>query len=457
MFTKPYRRSTFSNSRVRNRRKGRTHLRNRLLWGLAGLVGLELLLRAIAPMMGLGAIANQAQINQIAAHELKFVNAQKQPYAALPSDGKLLAVRDPLLGYRLLPQQRSQFVQINAQGFRDAEDVPLQKPSGEVRIFILGGSTAFGQLTRDADLFSNQLETALNAQVAEQKTAPTQFQPEILPYTIDDVNKVMQRPIRIPDRVYRVVNVAVPGYAMGNDLALLTQAIARYRPDMVIVMDNYADLTLPSSTSAAEMPNLDNLLAGKPTTLNPANSVNNFLGSFYLVKLAQSWINPPTNSLNERLIALNSMAPNADQPLVQQLNSDANERSQRLNRYRDQVTQMVNWSKLSKQRLMFVLAPALAGRTEQSPAEKAIAQKLGNTYSQQMTEGQATLKEIVTAAAGSSKVLDLYKIDGKTKGTLFQSPVSLTKEGNQLLAEQLKGAIANQFAIDPKPYEAGQR
>jgi hypothetical protein len=455
MFTKPRRRSTFSSpSRVRSRRNIRTSIRNRLLVGLAGLVGLELLVRAIAPFIGLGGSANDPQLAQIAAHQLKFVNAQKQSYAGLPNQGKLLAMRDPLLGYRLLPQQRSKFVQVNAQGFRDAEDVPLQKPSGEVRIFVLGGSTAFGQLASDADLFSHQLETLLNNQVAAQKTAPEKFQPEILPFTLDDVNKVMKRPKRVPDRVYRVINAAVPGYATGNELALLTQAIARYSPDLVIVMDNYADLTLPSTTSAAEMPELENLLAGKPTTVNQANTVSDFFGSFYVSKLVQSGLNPAKNVLSDRLIALNSTTP--DQSLTEQLSGDANERSQRLNRYRQHVSQMVTWSKVSKQRLLFVLPPELTGKQTKSASEQAIAQKLGNTYSQQMQDGQETIKEILTEMGGSGRVLDLYKsIDGT--GTMFQNPVSLTKEGHLELAKRLQGAIANQLAIKPQPYEAGLR
>ena len=165
------------------------------------------------------------------------------------------------LGYQLLPNQTNQFWSLNAQGFREDEALTPQKADGEIRIFIVGGSTAFGQLNTDnANTLAHKMETLLTQRIQQQRATPEAFQPPVLPYWADKVQEALALPPRIKDGQYRVINAAVPGYASGNDLAQLMHQVVRYNPDIVIVLNGYPDLLLPSHQPGADVPGLEALL-----------------------------------------------------------------------------------------------------------------------------------------------------------------------------------------------------
>ena len=76
----------------------------------------------------------------------------------------MLATSSLSVGYELVGDRTSKFWQINPQGFRDRAPVPLVKPKDEIRIFLLGNSTAFGYGNIDnAATISAQLEAAFTA------------------------------------------------------------------------------------------------------------------------------------------------------------------------------------------------------------------------------------------------------------------------------------------------------
>jgi len=142
-------------------------------------IGLELLARLAVTLTGTSQqleITQSDQDRKIESYRLKFLSPAGQPYSKLPSSGELAAVRNPLLGYQLLPQQKSQFWVINPQGFREVDTVSPQKPPGEMRIFVLGGSMAFGQLSSsNQTTFSHQLEELLNHRWQSSALAPVGF------------------------------------------------------------------------------------------------------------------------------------------------------------------------------------------------------------------------------------------------------------------------------------------
>ncbi|MDY7012884.1 MAG: SGNH/GDSL hydrolase family protein, partial [Cyanobacteriota bacterium] len=81
----------------------------------------------------------------VTAYRFTFLSRERQPFAGLGDRGELVAYRTLHTGYKLAPNQKHPFWQINEQGFRDDHPVPLAKPQGEVRIFVLGNSAAFGK------------------------------------------------------------------------------------------------------------------------------------------------------------------------------------------------------------------------------------------------------------------------------------------------------------------------
>jgi hypothetical protein len=428
-----------------------------LAMAIGVVLGSELLLRAIANFSGLDRQFAHAPNELAQSYQLRFLSPAGQPYKTLPSSGKLLANRDPLMGYQLQPKQSTQFWTVNAQGFRDIEDVPRQKPSNETRIFVLGGSTAFGQLSSsNKAMFSHQLEQRLNAQVAAQRAKPNAYQPEFLPYTADEVEKVLQRATRLPDRQYRVINAAVPGYASGN-VAQLMERVADYSPDVVIVLGGYDDLLLPSARSAVEIPGLDDILAGKSKNWGAQimGAIGNGFNNLYLVRAPQAF--QKADKVDPNVVrSLNTSATSL--PLAQSLAVNASELDLRVAHYRDHLLQIVRWSAAAKKPLFIGIQPEVTGygKTQPSANEVEIIDQLGKGYKEQVRTGYDKLATVAAQAAQSSaqaKVMNLYGMFGETgKGGMFLSSTNLTDSGNTVLAERFYRAIATDLAIKPKPF-----
>jgi len=418
------------------------------------MIGLELIARLIIGSMGL----NQTVLppvselsKRVTAYQMQFLSPAGKPYA-LPNPGQLQAVRSPLLGYQLLPQQQSPYWTINAQGFRADHALPQQKDPNELRIFLLGGSMAFGQLSSSNQAtVANQIETRLNAQVTAQQTQPNQFQPATLPYRADEVQKVLQRQARIPERQYRVVNAAVPGYAAGNELAQLVQQLSTYNPDLLLLLAGQTDLVLPSIYSAADVPGLDALLLNQ---VKPApklreqlgNRITGWMNQLYLVRAFQHF----------RLLPRPAVAQPADEQMVVDVTADPAELEARVQRYQNHLAQILHWSTAAHKRILIGIEPVLSSRDQAqlSPQDQATLAKLGSNYSQQMQIGYnkliAAAQQVVQSNA-NAKLVDLEEISQSSQ-PIFQSATSLTDAAYELLAERFYQAIAAQLAIQPQPF-----
>ncbi len=73
------------------------------------------------------------------------------------------------LGHVPAPDHKGQGYYTNRQRMRYSEDIPAEKPRGEIRIFITGGSTAWGAGVRQDQLYSAVAESALRAQFPESR------------------------------------------------------------------------------------------------------------------------------------------------------------------------------------------------------------------------------------------------------------------------------------------------
>lgn len=426
-------------------------------------VGLELLTRLMVQLTGTNQqlTAEESGVTKtVEEYRLGFLSPERQPYADLPNQGALMAVRNPLMSYNLLPEQKSEFWSINPQGFRDDEPVSPEKAEGEVRIFVLGGSAAFGQLnSSNQTTFGEQLEKLLNDRVAAQQKNGSRFQPTVLPYRADQVDDALALPPRIPERTYRVINAAVPGYTSGNELAMLMQQVVSYQPDMLIVLNSYADLLLPSAQPGAEIPGLDALIQGERE--NPVNhmgeSIGDWFKNLYLVRVVDRYILQSQPPAEEMAISLNVMVPEADQTLDQLLANDGEELQQRIARYRSHMTQIVQWASGAKKRVFIGLQPEITSRADDviTPEESAILAKLGSSYSERVKDGYAEAAKAADAVAkttANARLLNLYDLYATYEGQAFLSPTSLTDEANKVLASKFFESIVQQMAIQPKPF-----
>jgi hypothetical protein len=111
----------------------------------------------------------------------------------------------------------------NGQGFRRDAEVSLDKPPNTVRIFFLGGSTAYGYegLYRGLD---------------------PEWQPLYNRDLIDVyLEKILQA--RHPERRWEVINAASPEYRMHQHLMLIYSRVLRFHPDLAIFMDGHNDMS----------------------------------------------------------------------------------------------------------------------------------------------------------------------------------------------------------------------
>jgi hypothetical protein len=430
-------------------------------------VGLELLTRAVTHAAGIDEQLTtdlSTGTEQVEAYRLQFLGSDQQPYEGLSTNGELLAARNPLMGYQLLPDQTNSFWTINEQGFRDDEPVSPQKAEGEVRIFVLGGSAAFGQLNSgNQATLASHLEKLLDDRVADQRANSNRYQPATLPYRADQVGEALALPPRIPDRQYRVINAAVPGYASGNELAMLMQRVSNYNPDILIVLNSYQDLLLPGDQVATDIPGLDALVRGeRESTLQQVQtSVGDWFNGLYTVRAVDRFILQANAAEDESAILLNLMVPTETTALEQHLPTDDAELERRVARYRDNLLQMVRWSSSTQRRLLIGLQPEITGRSTEvmTPEESAILAKLGSNYSDRIQTGYTNVSaaaEQAAAASANARLVNLQTLYENFEGQAFQSPTSLTDEANRVMAGRFFEAIVGELAIQPRPFGSAE-
>jgi hypothetical protein len=109
----------------------------------------------------------------------------------------------------------------NQQGFRRDEDVARVKPAGTYRIFLMGGSTAYG---------TGGLWPHLQKEYAVLDNSQT-------------IDAHLERVLAemITDRRVEIINAAIPSIWTHHHLIYLNQTILGYDPDMVLFLDGFND------------------------------------------------------------------------------------------------------------------------------------------------------------------------------------------------------------------------
>lgn len=110
----------------------------------------------------------------------------------------------------------------NPQGFRRDTSVSLEKPPGTRRIFLLGGSVAYG-----AETIYPEIDARWKISNHE---------------TIDYYLEQRLNATR-PGTHWEVINAAVSGFQLHEDLARILSVLLRYKPDAVILLDGVNDLS----------------------------------------------------------------------------------------------------------------------------------------------------------------------------------------------------------------------
>ncbi|NES81448.1 MAG: SGNH/GDSL hydrolase family protein [Moorea sp. SIO2B7] len=441
--------------------KGKRRQRFSPLWLILAipvfLIVLELMARMFLSFKAKSAdlAVYERELAIVTAYRLKFVTKNQKPFDGLSDRGSLVAQRRLSVGYQILGNQKSDYWQINEQGFREDEPVPLKKPKDEIRIFILGGSTAFGQwnLSNQATIAS-KLEARLQERVAQQKRSPATYRPDVFPFFKPLRSKAFALPPKIREGKYRVINAAVPGYTSGNQLAQLALQILPYKPDLIIVLDGYTDLMLPSSETETDIPKLEEFMTDAPGHFGTylSQSFNQWLKDTSLVKATQYWVLRPQLSAPQKSMVIKD----EDKPLAAYLPEDDAELKLRLDRYRENHKQMLRLSTGAGIPLIIAVQPEITGRRNLSHDEKEILAQLGEDYTAKIKTHYPKFvqgsKQLEKAFPKNVKALNFYNLNDKFPHNTFSDAIHLTEEANTEIAEQLYYAITGleKIQIIPK-------
>ncbi len=422
-------------------------LRNTLLFIL---IGLPLLL-ILAELIARGAVLATGSTNQLApnktvaiaqSYAFKLQDANGNSYPGLPDAGRLQVRRSPLLGYELLPSQSSDYWQINDQGFRQDSSVPIDKPAGEIRVFLVGNSTAFTNMAgKNQKALAFKIEKLLNDRVLAQNSSPEKFKPKEVPYFADQIEAARALPPRIRDGSYRVIAAAAPGYSSGNELALLAHKVIAYSPNAVIVLDGYEDLRSPSNQSAREIGNVEQLLRDPLAQYRQHQSqqLSNWLNSLYLVKAWQKWVVPAditTFSSEYQIFG------------AEQLSQDEKETQKRVDRYLYNTKQIIRLS--GDIPSLIVLQPEITGKQKSlTKEEEVILRSLGKEYSDRVTNAYNLANKTLSNGLSNAKFINFYQLFQDANQQAFTDPIHLTEAANDILAQKLYENIERLFSVQP--------
>lgn len=403
----------------------------------------------------------EAQLKK--AYRLKFVTENRQPYQTIGVDGTLVAQRSVSMGYQLVPNQKNQYWQINQQGFRDSEPVATPKPQDEIRIFLLGGSTAFGYGSyNNQETISEQLEGRLNQRVQQQQDSPQMYRSDTVASVSSTETEATAKPapikpLKIKQGKYRVINAAVPGYASGNELAQLALDVLRYKPDLIVVLDGYVDLMLPSSETAIEIPQLEKMLDDGPTYLKIylKKTLQPLRDKSYLVRLAQdNWL-----SIEPSEQQISWLLDEQPTKLARYFPKDNSELSNRIARYFQTHKQMAGLTAGARIPLIIGIQPEITGRNPSrlTSSEGDITTELGREYIQKAKQVYpkfiAASEELERVFPHNVQTIKFYPVQDEYPAPSFLDAIHLTNEANKMIAEQLYYAIASspKMQVVPTP------
>jgi hypothetical protein len=420
-------------------------LRNTLLFIL---IGLPLLL-LLAELIARGAVLATGNINQFApnkkvaiaqSYAFKLQDVNGNNYPGLPDAGRLQVRRSPILGYELMPSQSSDYWQINEQSFRQDSAVPLDKSAGEIRIFLIGNSTAFTEMAeKNQKALAFKIEKLLNDRVRAQNSSPEKFKPREIPYFADQIEAARSLPARIREGSYRVIAAAVPGYNSGNELALLAHKVMAYSPNALIILDGYEDLRSPSNQSAREIGNVEQVLRDPLAQYrqHQTQQFNNWSSSLYLVKAWQKWVNPADMST----FSSDYQIFNAEQ-----LSKDEQEIQKRVDRYLFNTRQMTRLT--GDIPTLIALQPEITGKQKSlTKEEDSVLKSLGKEYSDRVTNAYKKAEKTLSSNLASPKFINFYQLFQETSQQAFIDPIHLTEAANDIMAQKLYENVERIFSM----------
>ena len=349
----------------------------------------------------------------------KYVNTATDAYE---KKGEDLSKYDPISlmrfsGYQVytpLENHKGKGYFTNSAGFRHDEDIPLKKPDGELRIFITGGSTAWGFGASQENMYSTIAENILQE--------------------------------RFPDIKIRVINAGVGAYLSTHERILILNKIYEYEPDILVMFTGWNDGYAAYRGTRVLDDRWDYLNAGQALAENFSN-VAKYEDLNVIEKLDAPEYEDYTIKLQHIIEKVLYKLNNPSDNIKEKIKQIKIEPEYVVKDLANNLTTISDLSKRQGFSLVFYLQPSLYNtRKDLSESESFIIEE--------------DKKNLVLFPELHSEIYDLYRkelpivaqkedfifidsdvaISGETK-TVFVDPVHVGGRGNRLLGEHLASVL----------------
>ncbi|MBM3299445.1 MAG: discoidin domain-containing protein [Deltaproteobacteria bacterium] len=174
----------------------------------------------------------------VAVEYYAYLKVKSSPIGQAYKDNNMDAARQstqkvaPHFGYEPTPgfaavrntRLGNSYEYINDQSFKDFDDVPLEKPQGEYRVIVTGGSVVYGRgPVPPADAVCDYYEVTYRWNI-----------PHIIEKLLNADPRVRSK---INGKTVRVINAGVAGFVYQNNLMRYLAKLRLYKPDLVVSLD----------------------------------------------------------------------------------------------------------------------------------------------------------------------------------------------------------------------------
>jgi len=137
------------------------------------------------------------------------------------NSSRSIALRDRFTAWRNNPNYGHVDRHINGQGFRRDGNISLDKPPGTIRVFLTGGSVAYGWTTNWPHI---------------EKRVDRLFGNQTISHYMEEILNAS-----FPTKRWEVINAAVVGYQLNLEQAQTQSVLLKFKPDFVIYLDGHND------------------------------------------------------------------------------------------------------------------------------------------------------------------------------------------------------------------------
>jgi len=343
------------------------------------------------------------------------------------------------LGWELVRGAHRDF-HINQQGFRHPQEITLRPQPDTIRIFLVGGSTAFGN-----------------------EGVYRQVKP--LPLTDrDTIDFHLQQILmtRHPEARFEVINAAVSEYRLFQEITLFREKLVNFSPTLVICLDGHNDISfLTKGAALADGPNpyWDNRhflraqrVLNSSSVLGPFYYLDLYLGRasyFYhglssmLQRLSETQILESANTWGDRPFRLDE-----EVAIKAQYAYKLRELEEAAPLYIDQVKDLRAIARERKIPIVYALQPEIVGENPVDlTAKEQIIQQIAFEHHRNL--GTLSWRYLTKMIAGILRTfgseqfefVDLVAIARTNTEDKYTDYCHLTSQGNRLVAEKLYPAV----------------